>query len=432
MLTDGILLLHKTFATDYFSKVESFTNPANAGKIDDFFKQHFESKIAAAQDIYSFDGTNARIRINGPMSPDGPDLFDIFFGFGGVSFADIIDAAKLAAEEVDPETGKVFFDMNTPGSTVDGVDNTFQEISKLSATHHTVAVNHGMIASGGVWIASAVREISAATPVAFTGSIGVIVAGFDISEMLDKMGVKKVVITNHEASEKRADIGTPEGQKIIQAELDAIYTVFKERVLAGRKKMTEEIIDNLKGSVKVASEALNIGLIDSISGVDVVIPPAAAGKSKKEASMKSLKEFLAANPEAKTEYDDAITAAADTARAEGETAGTEKGIEQMKTAFTAALPILSSDSYPDTVKERVTAKAMAGDTEGLADFVAMHDMNLENQNQNDADDDADDDTPPEPPAGDISADGMVSNPTELAGAVAQYKAEYGNDVGGTK
>ena len=87
----------------------------------------------------------------------------------------------------------------------------------------------------------------------------------------------------------------------------------------------------------------------------------------------NLKEVLAANPEAKTEYDAAIVAAENTGRAEGETAGTEK----MGQAFKAALPILSSDTYPDTVKERVTAKAMAGDVEGLADFVALHDMNVE-------------------------------------------------------
>ncbi len=370
MLTEGILLLNQKFATDYFSRVESFTNPANAGKIDDFFKQHFESKIAAAKDIYTFDGENAHIRIYGPMSPDGPDLFDIFYGYGGVSFADIIDAVNLAKEDVDPEKGKVFFQMNTPGSTVDGVDATFQEISKLSTTHHTVAINHGMIASGGTWVASAMREIRASTPVAFTGSIGVIVAGYDISEMLGKMGVKKVVITNHEASEKHPDISTSEGQNVIRKELQAIYEVFKGRVLSGRPNMTEEAIDNLKGSVKVASEALNIGLIDSISGVGVVETPAAAGKPNKETSKMKLSEMLAADPEAKAEYDANILAATTTAHAAGETAGKKV----MSDAMTAALPILSSADYPETVKARVSEKCQNGDIEGMKDFVALHDM----------------------------------------------------------
>ena len=89
--------------------------------------------------------------------------------------------------------------------------------------------------------------------------------------------------------------------------------------------------------------------------------------------MATLTEFLAENPAAKAEQDVLIA----TARTEGETAGKE----QMNEAFKAALPILSSASYPDTVKERVTAKAQAGDVEGLKDFVAIHDMNTEKKKE---------------------------------------------------
>jgi ClpP class serine protease len=431
MLTEGILLLNQKFATDYFSRVESFTNPANAGKIDDFFKQHYESKIAATKDIYSFDGVNAHIRINGPMSPNGPDLFDIFYGYGGVSFGDIIDASARAAEEVDPANGKVFFEMNTPGSTVDGVDNTFQEISSLSATHSTEAVNHGMVASGGIWVASAMRTIRAANPVAFTGSVGVIVAGYDISEMLENMGVKKVVITNHEASEKHPDISTTEGQNVIRKELQAIYEVFKGRVLSGRPGMTEEVIDNLKGSVKVASEALNIGLIDSISGVDVVKPPAAAGKTNKEASIMNLKELLAANPDAQAEYDAAITAAADTARAEGETAGTEKGREEMQAKITAVAPFLASADYPAVIGE-TALKVLKGEEAEvtLKASIAAVDAVKESTAQTTA---AGETTATGETVGDnsqttaLSEDGMVNNPEQLKAAAAQHKTEYGGD-----
>ena len=381
MLTDGLLLLKPQFATEYFGKIEHFTNPKNAGKIDDFFTKHLEDKIDAAKNIYSFDGVDARIRINGPLSVAGPDLFDIFFGFVGVSYTDIVAATELAAEDVDPKTGKVFFDFNTPGGTVDGVDKTFQAISALSSTHHTIAANHGDIASAGMWLASGCREIVAMTPVAFTGSIGVVVAGFDISQMLEDMGVKKVVITNHEATDKWPDISTESGQQIIRDELDAIYDVFASRVISGRKNMTRSDIDRLKGTMKVSKDALNIGLIDSISGVDVIKPPAAAGKPKEEASNMDLKALLAANPEAKTEYDAAITVAADTARAEGETAGIIKGkkvgIDEVKAVYAVALPILSSQHYPEAMKKRVGEKAQDGNLEGVKDYVSMFDSSTE-------------------------------------------------------
>jgi hypothetical protein len=140
---------------------------------------------------------------------------------------------------------------------------------------------------------------------------------------------------------------------------------------------------------------------------------------------------LAANPDAQADVDALVSSAEKTARAEGETAGKTTGVEQMKTAFTAALPILSSDSYPDTVKERVTAKAMAGDVEGLADFVAIHDMNLEKAAEVKSQEEKDAETLAQAnqDAG-LSPDGMVNNPEQLTAAAAQHKAEYGTDVAG--
>lgn len=263
MLTGQYLLLSQSFADDYVSHVEHFNNPVNAGKIDDFFKQHYESKIAAAKDIYHFDGLDAHIRVNGPMSPDGPDLYDVFYGYGGVSYRDILDAIDLAKDDVDPETGTLYFDTDTPGGTVSMVDEVHQAIATCGLK--TVMVNTGMVASGGMWLGSSCDTIVASTPVAFTGSIGVVISTYDITGMLEKMGVKKVVITNHEASEKIPDIATEEGRKVVQEELAAIYSVFKARVVSGRNgKIDAAAIDELKGGVKIASEAVSLGLIDGI------------------------------------------------------------------------------------------------------------------------------------------------------------------------
>ncbi|APG24097.1 S49 family peptidase [Syntrophotalea acetylenica] len=264
MLTDKFLLLSSSFATTYLSHVESFTSPANAGRIDDFLKEHFESKIAAAKDIYQFDGVNGHIRINGPMSPEGPDLYDLFYGFGGVAYADILDSIAQAKQDIDPQNGQLYLHTNTPGGTVSMVDDVYQALK--SCTFKTVMINKGMVASGGMWIGAACDRIVASTPVAFTGSIGVVISCYDVTGMLEKLGVKRVVITNHEASNKVPDISTDEGQKVIQEELNAIYSVFKDRVVKGRSgKISAETIDGLKGGVRVAADALAVGLIDAIT-----------------------------------------------------------------------------------------------------------------------------------------------------------------------
>ena len=111
-------------------------------------------------------------------------------------------------------------------------------------------------------------------------------------------------------------------------------------------------------------------------------PPATAGKHQEEAtSMKTLKELLAENPVAQAQYDADVKLAADTARAEGETAGKIEGktagIDEMKAVYAVALPILSSTHYPEAVKTRVGEKAQEGNVEAVKDFVAMYDVTAE-------------------------------------------------------
>lgn len=265
MLTDKYLLLSESFARDYASRLEHYTNPANAGKLDDFIREHYEQKITASKDIYQFDGKNAHITISGPMSPTGPDLYDIFYGWGGVSYVDILNAIEQAKDDVDPKNGELFFHADTPGGTVSMVDDVYMAIRDCGLK--TTMYNTGMLCSGGMWIAAACNKIVATSPVAFTGSIGVIVSCLDPTGLYEKMGLKKVVITNHEASEKAPDISTEEGQAVIREELNAIYGVFKTRVIQGRKgKISEIEIDHLKGGVKVAYEAMAAGLIDEVLG----------------------------------------------------------------------------------------------------------------------------------------------------------------------
>ena len=121
--------------------------------------------------------------------------------------------------------------------------------------------------------------------------------------------------------------------------------------------------------------------IKNIVKKEVPKPPAAAGKTKEEASNMSLKELLAGDPKAQAEYDADMKTAASTARAEGETAGKIEGktagIDEMKAVYAVALPILSSPHYPEAMKKRVGEKAQAGNLEGVKDYVSMFDSSTE-------------------------------------------------------
>jgi ATP-dependent protease ClpP protease subunit len=162
-----------------------------------------------------------------------------------------------------------------------------------------------------------------------------------------------------------------------------------------RAKMTDEKYSDDIEKAAASIDYKKFGIKNSVSPKT----PAAAGKPKQEASNMSLKELLAANPDAQAEYDDGIKAA----EQRGETAGIEKGMAKMQTTIDSAMPILASADYPQTVKDRVVAKMKVGDEEGLKDFVALHDMNSEAAKAAAALDEQDDETPPDTPGADADA-----------------------------
>ncbi len=343
---------------------------------------------------------NANIPIRGKLTPQ-VDICDGFFS--DCTTYGFIQAAAQAADN-DPSVNKIIFHISSGGGYVTGCDVTGQAIAGLKKP--TEGIISGMAASAAYWLGSQMDKLTVSAPTDFVGSIGVAVEYIDLRKREEAQGVSRIILTSTDAPDKRVDVATKEGQKKIVDELDSIHSVFASRVSAGRKISIEKINKDFgQGGIVIASQAKKVGMIDAINNeisgqsMSEKQPPAAAGKPKEEASNMNLKEALAANPDAKTEYDAAITAAADTARAEGETAGKKV----MSDAMAAALPILSSADYPETVKERVADKCQNGDVEGMKDFVALHDMHKEGAAATAAAGEQDDETPPNTPEANAEA-----------------------------
>ena len=125
-------------------------------------------------------------------------------------------------------------------------------------------------------------------------------------------------------------------------------------------------------------------------------------------------EFLEKNPEAKAQYDADLK----TAREEGEKAGREA----IAATMDAALPILSSTDYPDTVKAKIAEKIKAGDKDGIAEIASTLDMLAETQKSEQAKGEQPGETPANAPE---NNDGLISDPAQLQEAVAEHKSTFG-------
>lgn len=213
----------------------------------------------------------ASITITGPLSPEGPSPIARFFGFNGTSYNDVAEAAEALRN--DPTIKNVKLLMDTPGGTVAGIDTARSALATLAKEKNVVAENHGMIASAGYYLASAADTITAMTPFAKTGSIGVVVARIDVSEAMARNGIKRIKIVSKNAPNKQPDPTTERGLGVIQDEIDATERVFIKTVAEGRGTTVDDVIENFgKGGLLIAEDpeegkpdAISVGMIDGMA-----------------------------------------------------------------------------------------------------------------------------------------------------------------------
>lgn len=128
-------------------------------------------------------------------------------------------------------------------------------------------------ASGGYYISCGADKIYA-EPVTITGSIGIFGLIPNIRGLVtDKLGVTTYPISTNPAG-TQPDIFVPmtESQRAgMQSYVDRGYELFVKRVAGGRKKTVDQIKAIAEGRVWDGREALRIGLVDKLGGLDTAL-----------------------------------------------------------------------------------------------------------------------------------------------------------------
>ncbi len=201
---------------------------------------------------------------------------------------------------------------NSPGGSPVVSNIAFNEIRRLKALHKNVpvyVVAEDTCASGCYYIAAAADKIYA-DPSSVVGSIGVISGGFDASEMMDKLGIKRRLKT----SGSNKGMGdpfipeSPEQARIWQQMLDQIHGEFIKAVREGRgnRLKEKENHDIFSGRVYTGLEAKNVGLIDDFGSIysvarDVVKAPELVNYTPEDDLTKLLSRRFGAEVKAKVE-----------------------------------------------------------------------------------------------------------------------------------
>ena len=381
-------------------------------------------RLAELRDIYSVDAEgNAHVRITGPLSNEGPDAWDVILGYGGTAYPDVRDAVLRAVVET-PEDAAIVLDIDSPGGSVIGLDETYQDIFSASQSRPVLAKVHGMATSAAYYLASAADKIGTTSPASMVGSIGVAIHALDFTRALDNAGIEVIEMTNTESPDKRPNLTTDDGRAVVRRELDAIFDLFAARVIQGRATndptFTRDTITNLRGSTILANEALEIGLVDAVQ--DRTKHAATAAQTPKGSNM-DLTQFLAENPEAAAEYKTKLEAA----QPPVETSPVVEPAPAPVVNHDQAIAVLSSDVYPGPLKA-LAANVLKNEqsADALSAAVAVHDATIEATKSNAAAQAAAQlpATPAEPNIEGPSASGKIEKPEDIK-ATIETLARFG-------
>ena len=152
-----------------------------------------------------------------------------------VSSEHIVEELNDYAE--DASIKAIVIRIDSPGGGVVASQEIYNAVKNARKEGKKVVVSMGSVAaSGGYYVAAAADKI-VANPGTLTGSIGVKMEFANIEKLLEKIGVKGMVVKSGEYK----DMGSPfrdmtdQEKKLLQGVIDDVHSQFIEAVAEGRK-----------------------------------------------------------------------------------------------------------------------------------------------------------------------------------------------------
>jgi protease IV len=176
----------------------------------------------------------------------------------------------LTRAQNDKNVKAVVILIDTPGGSVTASDEAYKRLKKFKAEKNVpvVVAMRSLATSGGYYAACAADHIVAERST-LTGNIGVLLPRFNLTKLMDKIGVEEDTIVSTGATFKNAgSMFKPDSERdnaYFQSIADSAFTQFKQVVSDGRKGRLKGTIDEIaNGKAYTAQQALDNGLIDDI------------------------------------------------------------------------------------------------------------------------------------------------------------------------
>lgn len=191
---------------------------------------------------------------------------------GADASAEFVIAAMRSALEDQGAKALVLL-INSPGGSPVQAGMINDEIVRLKAIHNkpVYAVVEESCASAAYYIASAADEIFV-DKASIVGSIGVLMDGFGFTEVMQKVGVERRLLT---AGENKGFLDpfspmTDKQRAFATTMLEQIHQQFIDTVKRGRGDRLKETEETFSGLFWTGQQAIDMGLADKLGSLDYV------------------------------------------------------------------------------------------------------------------------------------------------------------------
>ncbi len=209
---------------------------------------------------------------------------------------------QLALAASDRSIKGVLLKVDSPGGEVLASDEIYRAVGAFQkkSGKPVVAAMGGVAASGGYYVSAPCQWI-VASDMTITGSIGVIMHGYNYRGLMNKVGIRPEVYKSGKfkdmmSSEKSEDEILPEERQMVQKLVDETFAKFKGVVAAGRKQAAEKNRGNGRtlvsdwedyadGRIISGNQAKDLGFVDELGTFQTAIDRVKAIAGLSEANL---------------------------------------------------------------------------------------------------------------------------------------------------
>jgi protease IV len=218
---------------------------------------------------------------------------------------------QLKAAKRDEDVKAVILKINSPGGEVMAADEIHAAIEEFQTNSHkpVIASMGTLAASGGYYVAAPCRWI-VANELTITGSIGVIMHGYNVRGLMNKLGVTPEIYKSGKFKDMLSPDQEPdlsklseseratrtEEKKMVQDLIDETFKRFKEVVKTGRdfaekknngegRTLSDDWADYADGRVFSGKQAYELGFVDEKGNFEVAVKRAKALAKIRDASL---------------------------------------------------------------------------------------------------------------------------------------------------